>query len=251
MASSFVIPSDKAGLLAMAKLAEQCERYDEMLVCMKRLVKLSPVLDADEKNLLSVAYKNVIGSRRTPWRTIAALDGRSDKTTSMAELISQFKQRLESEIGEICNDIVSLLEKHLIPAAEDKESQVFYLKMKGDYHRYFVEASPSEQQTQLAQQAYQQGFEAAAALPLASPIRLGLALNYSVFHYEILKQLETGYQMAKKAFYDALEEVQTLSEADYPEAATIMSLLRDNLASWADALGKGEEQDDGTAVEEM
>jgi 14-3-3 protein epsilon len=251
MAFAFTVPSDKEGLLAMTKLAEQCERYDEMLVCMKRLVKLTPVLSLDEKNLLSVAYKNVIGNRRTPWRTVAALDGRADKSTSMAELIKQFKARLEAEIGEICTDIFELLEKYLIPNAQDDESKVFYLKMKGDYHRYYVEAAPSAEQTRLAQEAYQRGFTEAEKLPVASPIRLGLALNFSVFYYEILKEQEQGYQMAKKAFYEALEEIEGLPEDDYRESATIMSLLRDNLGTWSEALGKGQEQDDGTAVEDM
>jgi hypothetical protein len=46
---------------------------------------------------------------------------------------------VEKELSEICSAILSLLDEHLIPTASSGESKVFYLKMKGDYHRYLAE----------------------------------------------------------------------------------------------------------------
>merc|ERR1711907_215976 len=69
-------------------------------------------------------------------------------------------------------------------------------------------------------------------LPPTDPIRLGLALNYSVFHYEIQNAPEEACALAKKAFDDAIAELDTLSEESYKDSTLIMQLLRDNLTLW-------------------
>ncbi len=45
-------------------MAEQAERYEEMVEAMRSIAKLGVELTSDERSLLSVAYKNVVGSRR-------------------------------------------------------------------------------------------------------------------------------------------------------------------------------------------
>lgn len=248
--ATFSLPADRESLVLIAKTAEQCERYDEMLVCMKRVIKASPVLNFEEKNLLSVAYKNVIGARRAPFRTLASLEAKSEKGARHYELLKEYKLRLEAEIGEICGDIFDILEKHLIPNSEDDESKVFYLKMKADYHRYFVEVNNSAEQTKLALDTYSQAMTFANSLSVSSPIRLGLALNFSVFYYEIKKMPEVGYELAKRTFEDALHELERLSDEDYRESATIMSLLQENLGTWSEVLNQKTGEDEGMAVED-
>lgn len=241
----FEIPEDRRGLIVMAKVAEQCERYDEMLVCMKRLIRLSPVLSLEEKNLLSVAYKNVVGARRAPWRTLQSV---ADEKGS-AE-VRQLRDRMVAEIGEVCTDIFELLEKQLIPnCSNDEESLVFYYKLKGDYHRYYVEVlepstSTAGQQRQAAREAYQSAVKNAANLGAESPIKLGLLLNFSVFHYEIEKEQQAGYEMASAAFKEAYPKIDSLQDEEYRESATILSLLRDNVTTWAHTLGIANTQDD-------
>jgi 14-3-3 protein epsilon len=234
---SFQIPNDRRGLIVMAKVAEQCERYDEMLVCLKRLIKLSPTLTLEEKNLLSVAYKNVVGARRAPWRTLQAFEQKAK-----SDSVVQFKARMEAEIGEICNDIFTNLTERLIPNAADDESRVFYYKLKADYHRYYVEvldpqSAVAKGQRAAARAAYTEAVKYSSTLKASSPIALGLMLNFSVFHYEIEKEQMAGYEMAQDAFNKAFPHLDSLEEEDYRESATIMSLLRDNLNTWADALG--------------
>lgn len=135
-----------------AKLAEQCERYDEILVSMKHAVKLNAQLSSEERNLLSVAYKNIIGARRACWRSIRTLEQKEEaKKEKNVNLIKSFKQQIEKELAEICSDVLELLDKHLIPAADTDESKVYYYKMKGDYHRYYAEIETgSEIQKNLA-----------------------------------------------------------------------------------------------------
>jgi 14-3-3 protein epsilon len=64
------------------------------------------------------------------------------------------------------------------------------------------------------------------------PIRLGLALNFSVFYYEILNSPDRACHLAKQAFDDAIAELDSLSEESYRDSTLIMQLLRDNLTLW-------------------
>merc|ERR1739843_55398 len=97
-----------------------------------------------------------------------------------------------------------------------------------------------------SQKAYQDAFEISKSkLAPTHPIRLGLALNFSVFHYEILNSPDKACQLAKQAFDDAIAELDTLSEDSYKDSTLIMQLLRDNLTLWtSDAAAEGEEGGD-------
>lgn len=78
--------------------------------------------------------------------------------------------------------------------------------------------------------AYEEATKVAASdLAPTHPIRLGLALNFSVFYYEILNSPDQACHLAKQAFDDAIAELDTLSEESYKDSTLIMQLLRDNL----------------------
>jgi 14-3-3 protein epsilon len=252
--SSFKFPEHRDQLITMAKLTEQSERYEEMLVCMKKVVKASADLSGEERNLLSVAYKNVIGSRRASWRLLSSMDQKEslqrNANSQHAALIKSYKTQIEAELGEICQDILTLLEKFLIPSAPTEEAKVFYYKMKGDYHRYYAEVDSGDKQRELAHEAYSKATEFAVALPAPSPVRLGLALNFSVFYYEILKNPSKGCELARQAFEDAVNDQTMIDEEQHKESTLILQLLRDNLALWTEDMDTGAAPDDGTQVEE-
>merc|ERR1711916_233834 len=145
-------------------------------------------------------------------------------------LIKGYRARIEGELSTICNEVIKLLEDKLVPACNaDAEAKVFYLKMKGDYHRYYAEVAHGEEQKELALKAYDEAFSAAESLMPTHPVRLGLALNFSVFHYEIRKDPELGCRLAKEAFDAAVNDLDSLDEESYKESTLIMQLLRDNL----------------------
>ena len=251
--STFKLPEARDQLIVMAKLAEQCERYDEMVVCMKRVVKASADLSSEERNLLSVAYKNIIAARRSCWRAVSSLEQREDVKRQIVpptSLILSYKKQIEAELAEICTDLVNLLEKHLIPAAPTEEAKVFYYKMKGDYHRYHAEVDAGDDQRERAHDAYAKATEYAVALKPTSPIRLGLALNFSVFYYEILRAPDKGCQLAREAFEKAINEPDILDEDQHKEASLIMQLLRDNLALWTED-SDAAAPEDGTKCEDL
>jgi 14-3-3 protein epsilon len=222
----------------MAKLAEQAERYDEMVEAMKKVANLDVELTVEERNLLSVAYKNVIGARRASWRIISSIEQKEDNkgNDSHVKRIKEYRSKVENELTNICNDILSVLDQHLIPSSTTGESRVFYYKMKGDYHRYLAEFAQAQARKEAAENsliAYKSASDIAITeLPPTHPIRLGLALNFSVFYYEILNSPDRACHLAKQAFDDAIAELDTLSEDSYKDSTLIMQLLRDNLTLW-------------------
>jgi len=229
--------ADREDNVTRAKMAEQAERYDEMVEAMKAVVRINSDLSVEERNLLSVAYKNVIGARRASWRIIQNIEQREEsKGGSKLELIKTYRTQVEDELKGVCNDILDLLDKSLIPAAQQGETKVFYFKMKGDYHRYLAEFASGTDRKDSAESslvAYKAATDIAVTeLPPTHPIRLGLALNFSVFYYEILSSPERACKLAKTAFDDAIAELDTLSEDSYKDSTLIMQLLRDNLTLW-------------------
>lgn len=151
------------------------------------------------------------------------------------EIIEEYKTKVESEVEAVCNEIIEILDKNLIPKAASAESEVFYLKMKGDYCRYMAECvagDKNKKAAEAAHEAYKKAQEKAEQLATTHPIRLGLALNYSVFYYEILNSPEEACKLAKTAFDGAIADLEGLDDEQYKDSATIMQLLRDNLTLW-------------------
>ncbi|XP_078377040.1 14-3-3 protein zeta-like [Oculina patagonica] len=231
---------DRSQFVDRAKLAEQAERYDDMVQDMKSVAENSEKgLSDEERNLLSVAYKNVVGARRSSWRIVSSLEAKAEENKQ--ELAKKFRSKVEEELKEKCNEVLSLIDNHLLPSTQGSEAtpeaKVFYLKMKGDYYRYLVEISPSnsDARKQLADDskgAYEKAKEACEELATTHPIRLGLALNFSVFYYEIAGDPGKACELAKQAFDDAIAELDSLKEESYKDSTLIMQLLRDNLTLW-------------------
>merc|ERR1711953_762552 len=143
----------------------------------------------------------------------------------------------------ICDTILGLLDGNLISKATTGESKVFYQKMKADYYRYIAEFSDGEAKSRAAEQArlaYDEAQKVAEKdLAVTHPIRLGLALNFSVFQYEVLNKPDDACKMARTAFEDAIAELDNVAEDSYKDSTLIMQLLRDNLTLWTS------DQDDG------
>jgi len=221
-----------------AKLAEQAERYDEMAEHMKNVGNEGSALSVEERNLLSVAYKNAVGSRRAAWRIINSVQQKetSKGNADNAGYAKEYVSKVETELQTICDTILSLLKDKLIPKADGGESKVFYQKMMADYYRYIAEFRDGDAKSAAAESARAAYADAAAVaekdLAVTHPIRLGLALNYSVFQYEVLQQPEEACKMARTAFEDAIAELDNVAEESYKDSTLIMQLLRDNLTLW-------------------
>ena len=228
---------------------------------MKNVAVTDTELTVEERNLLSVAYKNVIGSRRASWRIISSIEQKEENkgNEKNVQVIRDYRQKVEKELSDICMDILTVLDKHLIPSSTSGESKVFYFKMKGDYHRYLAEFATGDARKEAAENslvAYKAASDIALTeLPPTHPIRLGLALNFSVFYYEILNSPDRACHLAKQAFDDAIAELDTLNEESYKDSTLIMQLLRDNLTLWTSDMQAGDNEakgtDDGTKLDDV
>ena len=334
----------RSSALFAAKIAEQAERYNDMVDEMKRIGRMAgeQELSVEERNLLSVGYKNLVGARRASWRILQSVEQSevAKGNEKRVKLIQKYRAVVEKELDTICGEILELLDEHLIPSASACEASVFYLKMKADYHRYLSEFKTEDERKDAAEKtllAYTAAQEKALAeLPSTNPIRLGLALNFSVFYYEVMNQPEKACSLAKqvrrrfgcvcavlrgdraarrrrcitllmrarararlaaspaharmhalvretqemrlppasaiqkththpapkppntttkqkkqykkKAFDEAISDLDTLGEDSYKDSALIMQLLRDNLTLWTSEMQDGDNKAGGDAA---
>lgn len=103
----------------------------EMVESMKKVAKMDVELTIEERNLLSVGYKNVIGSRRASWRILSSIEQKEESrgNEQNAKRIKEYRQKVELELTNICQDIMTVIDEHLIPSCTAGESTVFYYKM--------------------------------------------------------------------------------------------------------------------------
>jgi len=262
--------ADAQKFTSFARMAEQAERYEDMCACMQKVVKLkaeaSEELELEQRNMLSVAYKNAVGQRRQAWRQLNQWEDQQGDGAS-EKLRPEYMKYIEAQMKEKCMAIVNLVDTLLLkknfeaetgitdatkwqdldkPTQDKVEAQVFYLKMCGDYYRYLAEFQKKDEAIKkLASTKYNEALDLAENLPPTHPTRLGLALNASVCFYEIIGDKQKACGLAKKAFDEAIQKLDSLSDSTYKDSTLIMQLLRDNLTLWnADSEAQSEKQED-------
>jgi 14-3-3 protein epsilon len=230
----------KEELLLLCRLSEQSERYDEMMEYARHFIsKCSSEFSDDERNILSVAFKNVVGTRRTAWRVLHSIESKearrgNEENKSRA---SSYREKVEGELRSYCREILRIIDNDLLTKVSSDEGKVFFIKMKGDYHRYiceFAQGQYKDESSKSAQEFYQQALTLAeGSLDSTHPTRIGLALNFSVFNYEILGQHASAIAIAQKAFDDGIANLENLTdEQAYKESTMILQLIRDNISLW-------------------
>ncbi|KAL0556235.1 hypothetical protein IC582_004746 [Cucumis melo] len=150
---------------------------------------------------------------------------------SMLFLLRIIDQRLSLSFPMSARVFLQLLDSNLIPSASASESKVFYLKMKGDYHRYLAEFKVGDERKAAAEDtmlAYRAAQDVAVAdLAPTHPIRLGLALNFSVFYFEILNQSDKACSMDK--------EVSLILHVAFPLYILSLCFITDHREEWVDS----------------
>jgi len=225
----------------MKRIVELCENGDEMAAD-EQGGSESRNRGVEERNLISVGYKNMMSVRRTAWRTVQQYEekaGGQAQTKCPPELITQYKDTISQEVFDLITEVITSIVNVFVDGpkkAKDVEVLVFFRKMEGDYNRYGAEITSGdkrEEYKKAALKAYEDANNKATEdLPTTNPIRLGLALNFSVFYYEICEEREKATQLAKQAFDDAIDHLDQLSEEAYKDSTLIMQLLKDNLTLW-------------------
>ena len=126
---------------------QQLFNYAEMVDYTKLFCRMGVnELTLDERNILSVAFKNIIGTRRAAWRVLNSIEKKEKNkgNNDNVNKVRNYKATIEKEMTDICSDILDLLTEYLIPNAQAGEGKVFFYKMKADYYRYIAEYSTGD-----------------------------------------------------------------------------------------------------------
>lgn len=206
----------------MARVAEQSERFRDMVDFLKPVIsEKGSTLTNDERNLLSVAFKNLVSQQRTGIRTIAAIE-QNQKYAKFAEALISYKERIEQELYKNCEEIISVIKNDVLTKGPESEPRAFFLKMIGDYCRYIAESAKGDRLEKCKQDALTSYSEAVGIaekdLGACNSIRLGLALNFSVFHYEVMGNIKKACELGDKALQDALDKLDDCNEETFRDA---------------------------------
>ena len=224
----------------LAMLAEQCNRYEDMMAFLEEMVKAKTEdLSSDERNLLSIAYKNTISLDRQAIRTLLAYEAKEAKKAESPYLdyIKEYKGKVQKELEDLCNKINGTIDNNLLPKATTDEAKVFYHKMKGDYYRYIaenVEGDVKKKYSDLGLASYNAALESAKSIDYKNPIKLGLALNLSVFYYEVVGNKDEACKLAQETIDKSKEALAGADEDEdeVKDALSITNLLQENLSMW-------------------
>ena len=156
--------------------------------------------------------------------------------------MTEYKKRIEDELYKNCDDIINIIKNDVLTKASEDEPKAFFLKMIGDYCRYIAESAKDDRLSKTKTDALAAYTEAAGiaekSLNACNSIRLGLALNFSVFHYEVMQDVKKACELGDKALQDALDKLDDCDEETFRDAQSIIELLRENLALWKEEDGE-------------
>ena len=125
----------------LAWVAEQADWYEDMVNHLEQAVKMkADDLSGEERNLLSVGFKNLIGSWRTALRSIAGIE-QNTKYAHFNDGLQRYKQKIENELYDKCIRVINLIKSSIITKAQTPESKAFFEKMIGDYYWYIAESA--------------------------------------------------------------------------------------------------------------
>ena len=224
----------------LAMLSEQCERYTDMIRYLEELITIKKEeLNFDERNLLSIAYKNYISEIRNAIRVIMAYENKESTRGDSPYLpfIIEYKDKIRQELEKECLNICFKIEKLIMPKLTSKETKVFFGKMKGDYYRYIAENTEGDvkkKYSDLALNTYNETVAEANNLNYKNSEKLGLLLNLSVFYYEVASNPKEAFSLANQTLKKAKEALKGIDEdnEEYKDSLSIVNLLQDNIEMW-------------------
>ena len=150
------------------------------------------------------------------------------------DLIVLTREKIEQEIRDVSLEVLASLPA-LLPLAQTAESRTFYLKMHADFQRYAADASVSDgykPKVEEAKRLYDLALREAEQLFATHPLRLAVALNFSVFLFDNMKDARQAAELAKTAFDQALFDLESVEEERATETLRVMQLLKDNFSQW-------------------
>ena len=143
-------------------------------------------------------------------------------------------------------NIVQMVKSRCLKHSTDDESKAFFQKMIGDYYRYVAESAQADKLEEVkngALDGYKKADALCKSLNACNPIRLGLALNFSVFYYEVMNDHKKACELGESALTEALEKIDDVDEETFRDAKSIIELLKENLSLWKEEEGDNAVED--------
>ena len=227
--------------LFLIKLFRTTENYNDMILAMNKYIELNPKLSKEERKLLCDAYKNIISDKRNSLHILSSLSQKEDsKQPNKVKEISIIKEKIISELTTIFQEVHSIIDKYLLPNAQDNESKILYMKLKADYYRYhceFAEGDEFEEISNKTRNLYKEALDLAEKdLPLYNEIRLGLVLNYSVFEYDIMDNKNDAFDMASKIYGDIMKILDDVEKKRASENLLLVQMIKENINNWSNEI---------------
>ena len=235
-------------LIFLSKMAEEAERFQDLVVLMRELVLKHPDLTVEERDIFFKAHKSLLSRLRTTRRFICSLE---ENHPNHMNILKEYKRKIDQEIFKASTETISFIVENLSNQT-NSESRILFIKMKGDHQRFIAEAATGEMQRVAiakAENTYLEGQTLAnkEVLP-KNPIRLGLIMNYSVLLHEIMKDYNKAIDVAKEALSQANNDT-SLEEGSYKETKLIIELINDNIKKWGKQ-NKGHEKQKHEEIKE-
>lgn len=236
--------SDESGKLSeseislrMAQISFQAKRYNDSIRYLKEYLSSHQILNKPTRILLADSYQQIINPPRKQFRIIQSTLEHS-KTHFDESTIQKLQEQIEKTrgiISSICSDFINIIDL-LLSTANDIESQIFYLKFKGDYERYLCEITEGDERdlkVSMAKGCYENAMKSVGdSIKLSDPLYLGLVLNLCIFQYEIIGLKDEAIECAESSFNEAIRYLEELNDEEYKESVIILQLYRDNLSIW-------------------
>lgn len=226
-------------LIYLAKLCERSERYEDAVGYICEFVKIKPILNSDERRCLSNCFKQHISNKRSSMRNFKEILRKESKPKGNKinlAYVSELIEKLEEEENEIIAVLQSLIDDFLLPNSKKPEAVVFYMCLKADFLRYKAEISRGEEYevvTDLAEQIYNEAYMLSEEeLAITSVVRLGVALNFSLFYYEHKGLIEEAIVIARNSFDEAIKAVDDLEPDKAKDYILLVQILKENSIFW-------------------
>ena len=224
--------------LYLATILENAGKHEEAMKYMEEIAKSKKNdLSIEEINLLTISFNNQITKKLNQIKILNKVIAKDELTNSKyLKTDTNIRDIIQRDINDICNKMINLCDNYLLNKTEKNETKILYLKLRGQYYRYLSDVLENEQQKDANKNAinsFNEAFELIDNLSVTNPIRLGFILNYAIFQYEFLNDIDTAIKITKENFEIGINQLEKVNDNnEYQNASSILMLLKQNIDMW-------------------
>ena len=225
-------------ILLKAKIFIEANDYFGSCKLIESYIKnLKRDLTIDERNTFTISFHNLINEKIDNWRKLTKIINKEQLRESDDDIIFNdinVKKILENDIQNICERVISIIDNYLLHKYDTYESQIIYLKTKGDYYRiqYSILENSNIEFKNYAKNCYKNAYESSKKLSDTNTYKLSFILSYGVFYYEFLNEPTTSINLVKSAYNEAITKIDSLNDRMYKESTRILKLMKKNMELW-------------------